>query len=151
MRVLLQRVSRGSVTVDRATIGEIEAGYVLLTGITEGDSEALVVKMAAKVAALRLFPNEEGKFDRSLRDVGGGALVISQFTLYGEMRKGRRPSFSRAAAPALAEPLVARFAQALREAGVERVETGEFGASMQVDLCNDGPVTLMLDSAELFG
>ncbi len=149
MRILLQRVSRGSVTVDDQVVGEIGVGYVLLVGIQEGDTEAEADKLAEKVVNLRLFYNDDCKFDRSLLDVGGGALVISQFTLYGDARKGRRPSFIRAARPEVAEPLCDYFADRLRGLGVTAVATGRFGASMRVELANEGPVTLMLDTAEL--
>jgi D-tyrosyl-tRNA(Tyr) deacylase len=147
MRILLQRVSRGSVTVGDEVVGEVGLGYVLLVGVAEGDNEADADKLAEKVVNLRLFPDGEGKFDRSLLDVAGGALVISQFTLYGDARKGRRPSFVAAARPEVAEPLCGYFAQKLRGLGVTVVATGRFGASMRVQILNEGPVTLMLDSA----
>lgn len=146
MRILLQRVSSGSVTVDGEVIGEIDRGYVLLVGVGDGDTEAEADKLAEKVVNLRLFYNDEGKFDRSLLDVGGGALVVSQFTLYGDARKGRRPSFVGAARPEVAEPLCDYFADRLRGLGVAVVATGRFGAAMRVNLCNEGPVTLWLDS-----
>ena len=146
MRVLLQRVTRGSVTVDGETVGEIGRGLVLLTGIAPDDDDAAVRRMAAKIVKLRIFPDERGRFDRSLLDVGGGALVVSQFTLFGDTRKGNRPSFTAAAPPDHAEPLCRTFEQALREAGVERVEAGRFGADMAVTIHNDGPVTLWLES-----
>ena len=145
MRVLLQRVTEAAVRVDGAVIGAIDAGYLLLAGIGPDDTEATVERMAKKVAGLRLFPDAAGRFDRSLLDVGGGALVVSQFTLFGDTRKGRRPSFVGAAAPEHAAPLCDAFADALRAAGVTLVATGRFGADMQVSLVNDGPVTLMLD------
>ena len=145
MRILLQRVTHASVAVDHETIGAIEHGYLLLVGIGVADDAATIDKIAAKVAKLRLFPNDAGKFDKSLLDVGGGALVVSQFTLYGDASKGNRPSFIEAAPPQRASPLCDRFAQQLAELGVARVETGQFGADMQVTLCNDGPVTLWLD------
>ena len=146
MRLLLQRVTSASVVVDRETIGAIDHGYLLLVGIGKNDTLSTVNKLAKKVVNLRLLPNEAGKFDKSLLDVGGGALVVSQFTLYGDARKGNRPSFIDAAPPELAEPLCDAFAEALRSLGVSRVETGRFGADMKVTLCNDGPVTLWLDS-----
>jgi len=149
MRILLQRVSLGSVTVDDEVIGEIGLGYVLLVGLGEGDTEAEADKLADKVVNLRLFPDEEGKFDRSLLEVGGGALVVSQFTLYGDARKGRRPSFIGAARPELAEPLCDYFAQRLKQLGVTVVATGRFGADMQVNICNEGPVTLWIDSEDM--
>ncbi|MEM1099878.1 MAG: D-aminoacyl-tRNA deacylase [Planctomycetota bacterium] len=148
MRVLIQRVKSGAVVVDGETVGAVQQGYVLLVGIGEGDDEAVVLKMAEKVVNLRLFANEAGKFDRSLLDVGGGALVVSQFTLFGDARKGRRPSFISAARPELAEGLCDRFATQLKSLGVVSVATGRFGADMQVAIHNDGPVTLWLDSAE---
>lgn len=146
MRILLQRVSHGSVTVAGEVVGEVGLGYVLLVGVGEGDSEAVAARMAKKVVHLRLFPDGEGKFDRSLLDVGGGALVVSQFTLFGDARKGRRPSFVKAARPELAQPLCEYFAQRLRGLGVAVVASGRFGASMRVEIVNEGPVTLWLDS-----
>lgn len=149
MRVLIQRVTAGRVEVDGETVGEVGRGYVLLVGIGAGDDEAVVTKMAEKVVKLRLFNNDAGKFDRSLLDVGGGALVVSQFTLYGDARKGRRPSFIDAAPPEEASPLCDLFAEQLQTLGVSPVATGRFGADMRVDIHNDGPVTLWLDSSEL--
>ncbi|HEX7010000.1 MAG TPA: D-aminoacyl-tRNA deacylase [Phycisphaeraceae bacterium] len=149
MRVLVQRVSQGAVRVEGQTVGRIGQGYVLLVGIGEGDTPEQARKMAQKVANLRLFPNEAGKFDRSLLEVGGGALVVSQFTLYADARRGRRPSFIAAAPPEVASPLVDHFAQCLRELGVASVQTGRFGASMEVEIWNQGPVTIWLDSKEL--
>lgn len=146
MRVLLQRVSRGSVSVSGEVVGEVGRGYVLLVGVGEGDTQAEADKLAEKVVNLRLFPDEEGKFDRSLLEVGGGALVVSQFTLYGDASKGRRPSFVAAARPEVAEPLCDYFAQKLKGLGLGVVGTGRFGAAMRVELVNEGPVTLMLES-----
>ncbi len=146
MRILLQRVKSASVAVENETIGAIDRGYLLLVGIGKDDTPDIVSKLAKKIVSLRLFPNEQGKFDKSLLDVNGSALVVSQFTLFGDARKGNRPSFIDAAPPELAEPLCDAFAKALRQLGVSRVETGRFGADMQVSLCNDGPVTLWLDS-----
>lgn len=146
MRVLAQRVSRGSVTVDAQVTGSVTWGLVLLVGMHADDNEAILAKMAKKVANLRIFDDDHGKFDRSLLSMGGGALVVSQFTLYADTRKGRRPSFSGAAPPQRAEPLVTQFVALLRAQGVAQVETGVFGASMSVDLCNEGPVTIWLDS-----
>jgi len=148
MRILLQRVSRGSVSVAGEIVGEVGLGYVLLVGVGEGDTQADADKLAEKVVNLRLFSDEAGKFDRSLLDVGGGALVVSQFTLYGDASKGRRPSFVKAARPGVAEPLCDYFASKLKSLGVGVVTTGRFGASMRVELVNEGPVTLMLDSGE---
>ena len=145
MRVLLQRVSKGSVTVDGEVVGEVGLGYVLLVGVGEGDTQAEADWLAEKVVNLRLFSDDEGKFDQSLLDVGGGALVVSQFTLYGDARKGRRPSFVQAAAPEVAEPLCDYFAERLRGLGVAVVGTGRFGASMRVEIVNEGPVTMMLE------
>jgi len=144
MRVLLQRVSRASVRVDGRTIGAIERGYCLLVGFTTTDTEAQNVWMADKVIGLRLFGDAEGKMNLALDEVGGALLVVSQFTLYGDAEKGRRPSFIAAARPEQAIPLYERFVQLLRERGA-RVETGEFGAMMDVELVNDGPVTLWLE------
>lgn len=146
MRVLLQRVSRGSVTVAGEIVGEVGLGYVLLVGVGEGDTQTEADRLAEKVVNLRLFSDENGKFDRSLLDVGGGALVVSQFTLYGDARKGRRPSFVAAARPEVAEPLCDYFAKKLKGLGVGVVTTGRFGADMRVEIINEGPVTLMLES-----
>ena len=146
MRVLIQRVSRGSVTVEGVVTGQIGEGLVLLTGICPSDTVEDVDKMARKTANLRIFPDNRGRFAYSLLDTGGGALVVSQFTLYADTRKGRRPSFTGAAAPELAKPLIECFVQQLQNAGVSSVETGVFGASMDLVLCNHGPVTIWLDS-----
>lgn len=146
MRILLQRVSYASVVVGGQTIGAIDCGYLLFVGIGKDDTQAIVNKLAKKVVNLRLFPNDDGKFDKSLIDIGGGALVVSQFTLFGDVRKGKRPSFIDAAPPEIASPLCDAFLEALGQLGIERVETGKFGADMKVTLCNDGPVTLWLDS-----
>lgn len=145
MRVVVQRVHRGAVEVDGNRIGEIDAGLVLLVGVTHGDTEDDADWLADKVAGLRIFENEAGRFDLSLRDVGGSALVVPQFTLYADTSKGRRPSFTDAAPPEIAEPLIDYFVQALRDQGLP-VETGRFGAYMQVHIQNDGPVTILLDS-----
>lgn len=144
MRIVLQRVSRASVTIDGSVAGEIGLGLMLLVGFTEGDDEETLRWMADKVYGLRIFADDEGKMNRSLEDVGGELLVVSQFTLYGDTSRGRRPSFVRAARPEEAIPLYERFVTLLRELG-PRVETGEFGAMMQVELINDGPVTLVLE------
>ena len=148
MRALIQRVTTASVAVDGQTVGAIERGFLVLLGVTHDDGEAEAVWLARKVAGLRLFEDDAGKFNRSLHDVGGAVLVVSQFTLYGDARKGRRPSFVEAARPEQAEPLCKRFAEALRAEGLP-VETGVFGAMMAVALVNDGPVTLWLDTAML--
>jgi D-aminoacyl-tRNA deacylase len=144
MRVVLQRVSRASVTIEGKTAGAIERGFCLLVGFTHGDTEATVDWMAEKVAGLRLFPDVEGKMNLGLDEVGGAVLVVSQFTLYGDSAKGRRPSFVDAARPEQAIPLYERFVSALRGRGLE-VATGEFGAHMMVEIHNDGPVTLILE------
>ena len=145
MRVVLQRVSRGRVTIEGRTAGAIERGLVLLVGFAPTDTEEAVAWMAEKVLRLRIFADDEGKMNRSLEEVAGGVLVVSQFTLYGDARKGRRPSFVDAAPPAVAIPLYERFVALLRERAPGAVETGEFGAMMDVELVNDGPVTLVLD------
>lgn len=144
MRVVLQRVSRAKVTVEGRTTGEIGRGLLLLAGFTAGDGEEALAWMAEKVAALRVFADEEGKMNRSVEEIGGSVLVVSQFTLYGDARKGRRPSFVAAAPPEVAVPLYERFVALLRATGLP-VATGEFGAMMEVELVNDGPVTLILD------
>ncbi len=144
MRVVLQRVSRARVTVDGRTTGEIGRGLLLLVGITAADTEETLAWMADKVVGLRIFADEEGKMNRSVEEAGGALLVVSQFTLYGDARKGRRPSFVEAARPAVAIPLYERFLALLRATG-RPVETGEFGAMMDVELVNDGPVTLILE------
>ena len=143
MRAVVQRVSKARVLVDGAVVGEIGAGLCILLGVADSDDESGADRLAGRVARLRVFENEEGKFDRSLVDTGGAALVVSQFTLIADTSKGNRPSFSDAARPELAEPLVERFCQALRELGVP-VQTGVFGARMAVELVNDGPVTIVL-------
>ncbi|HEY7876990.1 MAG TPA: D-aminoacyl-tRNA deacylase [Gemmatimonadaceae bacterium] len=144
MRLLLQRVSRAEVRIAGVVTGRIGVGFCLLVGFNRTDGEQQVQWMAEKVVGLRLFSDDEGKMNRALDEVGGALLVVSQFTLYGDARKGRRPSFVDAARPEVAMPLYERFVQALRGRGV-RVETGEFGADMEVDLVNDGPVTLWLE------
>lgn len=144
MRVLLQRVSRAEVRVGERVTGRIGRGYLLLVGLTHADTEATLTWMADKVVGLRLFGDAEDKMNLSLADVGGALLVVSQFTLYGNVEKGRRPSFIDAARPEAAVPLYERFIVLLRERGVQ-VETGEFGAMMDVELVNDGPVTLWLE------
>ncbi|MCA9947267.1 MAG: D-tyrosyl-tRNA(Tyr) deacylase [Ardenticatenaceae bacterium] len=144
MRALLQRVSSANVTVNGRIIGQIERGFVILLGVTHGDTTAQADWLANKVAGLRLFEDEAGKMNLGLGDVGGSVLVVSQFTLYGDARKGKRPSFTAAAQPEQAEPLVDYFCNRLRQAGLN-VATGQFGAMMQVTIHNDGPVTLMLE------
>jgi D-tyrosyl-tRNA(Tyr) deacylase len=144
VRVLLQRVSAASVTVSGRITGQIDRGYLLLVGLTHDDDEARLEWMADKVHGLRLFPDADGKMNLGIEDVGGAVLVVSQFTLYGDAQKGRRPSFIDAARPEVAVPLYERFVGMLRARGL-RVETGEFGAMMDVALVNDGPVTLWLE------
>ncbi|MFN2224253.1 MAG: D-aminoacyl-tRNA deacylase [Candidatus Promineifilaceae bacterium] len=144
MRALLQRVSRASVTVEGRVVGAIGRGFVILLGVTHDDGQAQADWLARKIAGLRLFEDPEGKMNLGLADVGGQVLVVSQFTLYGDARKGRRPSFTDAARPEQAEPLVDYFAQRLRGHGLT-VEMGVFGAMMEVEIHNDGPVTMMLE------
>jgi D-tyrosyl-tRNA(Tyr) deacylase len=148
VRVVIQRVTRASVTVDGETVGAIGPGFLLLAGVADGDDEATVRRVARKCAELRLFPDAEGRFGRSLLDTGGEALVVSQFTLLADVRKGRRPSFTAAAPPDAAAPLCDAFSDELRALGVA-VATGRFGAKMQVELVNDGPVTVIVDSEDL--
>jgi D-tyrosyl-tRNA(Tyr) deacylase len=148
MRVILQRVSRAEVRIGGRVAGRIAPGYLLLTGFAAEDAEdadARLPWMADKIISLRLFPDQDQKMNLSLEDVGGGILVVSQFTLYGDARKGRRPSFIDAARPEIAIPLYERFVELLRERCTGPVETGEFGAMMEVELVNDGPVTLILE------
>jgi len=145
VRVVLQRVSRAAVEVDGRVVGEIGAGFVLLVGFRTGDGDDHLSWMADKVLGLRVFPDAEGKMNLGLDEIGGDLLVVSQFTLYGDARKGRRPSFVDAAPPDVAIPLYERFVGVLRERAPGRVETGEFGAHMKVSLVNDGPVTLVLE------
>jgi D-tyrosyl-tRNA(Tyr) deacylase len=144
MRALVQRVSRASVTVDDDVVGQIGPGFVVLLGVTHGDTQAEVDWLANKIAGLRVFEDRDGKMNASLADVEGALLVVSQFTLYGDARKGRRPSFTQAARPETAEPLVEAFVARLRARGFT-VATGIFGAYMAVEIHNDGPVTLMLE------
>ncbi len=147
MRALLQRVSRASVTVDGRVTGAIGPGLLVLLGIGSGDSETQIRAMAEKIVHLRVFEDDEGKMNRSLLDTGGQVLVVSQFTLYADTRKGRRPSFTDAAPPAIAEPLVERFKDTIAAYGL-KVAGGVFGAHMDVELLNSGPVTIWLDSEE---
>jgi D-tyrosyl-tRNA(Tyr) deacylase len=145
VRVVLQRVTEASVTVAGTVTGRIGTGVLVLLGVGPEDTEEDCAWMAAKIAGLRIFPDGDGRMNRSLLDVGGGALVVSQFTLYGDCRKGRRPSFVAAAPPEIAEPVYARFLDQLRGCGVGQVQAGVFGAMMDVALHNDGPVTLVID------
>jgi D-tyrosyl-tRNA(Tyr) deacylase len=148
MRALLQRVTQASVTVDKEIVGQIDQGLLVLLGVGQGDGEAQVKALVDKIVHLRIFEDDEGKMNRSLLDIGGSVLVVSQFTLYADTRKGRRPSFTDAAPPALAEPLVEHFKAAIAAYDIS-VAGGVFGAHMDVSLTNDGPVTLWLDSASL--
>ena len=145
MRAVVQRVARARVVVGGEARSEIGAGLCILLGVARGDDAAAAERLAGRVARLRIFENDEGRFDRSLLDAGGAALVVSQFTLLADTAKGNRPSFTDAAPPEDAEPLYERFCEALRTLGVE-VGTGVFGARMQVELVNDGPVTIILDA-----
>lgn len=145
MRILLQRVTRAEVTVAGRTLGSIGPGLLALVGVGPGDSDEVARALAGKCVDLRIFRDDEGRTNRSLADVGGAMLVVSQFTLYGDTRKGRRPSFIEAAPPALAAELVEVFAAAVEARGVT-VGRGEFGAEMAVELVNDGPMTIWLDS-----
>lgn len=147
MRVVLQRVTEASVTIDGREVGRIGKGYCLLVGFTDGDTSDDVKWMAAKVSGLRLFADQDGKMNLALADVGGAVLVVSQFTLYGDVRKGRRPSFIAAARPETAIPLYQAFLGALRGLGLT-VASGEFGAMMAVEIHNDGPVTLLLERTQ---
>ncbi len=149
MRALVQRVERAAVRVDDETIGQVGNGFLVLLGIEPSDDEAVAVRMADKVRKLRVFEDDAGKMNLSLEQVGGGCLVVSQFTLYGDLRSGNRPGFSAAARPEQAEPLYLSFVAALERHGV-LVATGRFGAMMDIELVNSGPTTLWLDSAELF-
>ncbi|HYK06318.1 MAG TPA: D-aminoacyl-tRNA deacylase [Gaiellaceae bacterium] len=146
MRVVIQRVTRACVRVEERVVGEIGAGLLVLLGVAAGDGDAEAERLAGKVARLRIFENDDGRFDRSVLDTAGAVLAVSQFTLIADSKrqKGTRPDFSGAARPEIAEPLYERFCDALRDLGVP-VETGVFGARMQVELVNDGPVTLILD------
>jgi len=148
VRVVLQRVSRAAVRVDGKVTGQIGVGFVVLAGFAPGDTEETLTWMAEKILSLRLFCDADDKMNRALDEVGGAVLVVSQFTLYGDAHKGRRPSFIDAAPPEVAKPLYERFVTLLQERGTASgiaVETGEFGAMMDVELVNDGPVTLLLE------
>jgi D-tyrosyl-tRNA(Tyr) deacylase len=148
MRIVLQRVARASVTVDSAVIASIGPGLLFLVGVAEGDDEAEAQRIARKCAEMRIFADGDGRFNLSLIETGDAALVVSQFTLLADVRKGRRPNFVQAAQTPVAEPLVNAFAAALRRMGIP-TQTGSFGAHMEVDLLNDGPVTIVVDSADL--
>ena len=148
MRVVLQRVKHASVQVDGKETGSIGQGFLILLGVSDTDDESTADKMADKICKLRIFEDENEKMNRSLEDVGGQVLVVSQFTLYGNCKKGRRPEFLAAARPELAVPLYEKFVALCRDKGFH-VETGEFGASMEVESVNDGPVTLIVDTDQL--
>jgi D-tyrosyl-tRNA(Tyr) deacylase len=148
MKAVIQRVACASVAVDGETIASIGPGLLLLVGVAEGDDEAEAKRIAGKCAELRIFSDDDGRFNPSLLDTGGEALLVSQFTLFADIRRGRRPSFDAAARPETAEPLVGAFAAELRRLGVA-TQTGRFGAKMTVELVNDGPVTVIVDSADL--
>ena len=149
MRAVVQRVARGSVSVEGQVVGEIGKGYVILLGVAEDDTEKDAAYLADKIANLRIFPDDEGKMNRSILDVGGSVLVVSQFTLLGDCRNGRRPSFIQAARPEKADPLYNWFTKALEEMGLA-VATGQFQTDMLVEIANDGPVTILVDSKKLF-
>ena len=144
MRVVLQRVKHGRVSMKEGVLAEIGPGLVILVGIGPQDGEEQARFLAGKIAQLRIFEDQDGKMNRSLLDIGGGAIVVSQFTLYADTRKGRRPSFTDAAPPQIAQPLVERFASFLNEMGIP-TQTGQFGAHMLVEIANDGPVTIILE------
>jgi D-tyrosyl-tRNA(Tyr) deacylase len=148
MRALLQRVSHASVTVDKQIVGQIEQGLLILLGIGQGDTETQVKTLVEKIIHLRIFGDDEGKMNRSLLDIGGQALIVSQFTLYADTRRGRRPGFVRAAHPNIAEPLFEQFKARIAQYGVPTA-SGVFGASMDIELCNQGPVTIWLDTEEV--
>jgi D-aminoacyl-tRNA deacylase len=145
MRAVVQRVSKGRVTVEGRAVAEIGRGLVILVGVGPGDTPAQARALAEKIAHLRIFEDEQGKMNRSVLEAGGEAIVVSQFTLYADTRKGRRPSFTGAALPGLAAPLVEQFAGALRNLGLP-AQTGEFGAHMLVEIANDGPVTILIEA-----
>ncbi|SFI48862.1 D-aminoacyl-tRNA deacylase [Planctomicrobium piriforme] len=149
MRAVIQRVRSASVTVNRTVVGEIAAGFLVLLGITTDDTREDVIYLAGKLCGLRVFEDDDGKMNRSITETGGAMLIVSQFTLYGDCRKGRRPSFIEAARPEVAEPLYQSFIAEIRGQGVP-VATGTFQAQMDVALVNDGPVTLLLDSRKVF-
>jgi D-aminoacyl-tRNA deacylase len=149
MRAVVQRVSEASVEVDGAVVGQIGSGLAVLVGVKAGDTEGDARYLAEKTAHLRVFADAEGRMNRSVLEQGGGILVVSQFTLYGDVRRGRRPSYAEAAAPETAEALYRQYCELLRGEGLA-VETGRFGAMMVVRIVNDGPVTILLDSARLF-
>ena len=149
MRAVVQKVSSSKVTVDEEVVGQINQGLMVLLGVTHGDTSKDVDYMVDKVTTLRIFEDEDGKMNLSLKDVDGEVLAVSQFTLYGDARRGRRPSFSDAARPEVANPLYEEFVEKIKKQGIN-VGTGQFGAHMMVDLTNDGPVTILLESRKEF-
>ena len=150
MKFVIQRVTHASVTVDRDVLGKIEKGFMVLIGIEDSDTQAVADKMISKMLGLRIFEDEEGKMNLALKDVGGGLLLISQFTLYADCKKGNRPSFVKAGKPDMAEPMYEYSIEKCREQ-IKNTQKGQFGADMKVELLNDGPVTIVLDSHELMG
>ncbi|MEI3227540.1 MAG: D-aminoacyl-tRNA deacylase [Lachnospiraceae bacterium] len=150
MKFVIQRVTHASVTVDRDVLGKIEKGFMVLIGIEDSDTQAVADKMISKMLGLRIFEDEEGKMNLALKDVGGGLLLISQFTLYADCKKGNRPSFVKAGKPDMAEPMYEYIIEKCREQ-IKNTQKGQFGADMKVELLNDGPVTIVLDSHELMG
>lgn len=150
MKFVIQRVTHASVTVDRDVLGKIEKGFMVLIGIEDSDTQAVADKMISKMLGLRIFEDEEGKMNLALKDVGGGLLLISQFTLYADCKKGNRPSFIKAGKPDMAEPMYEYIIEKCREQ-IKNTQKGQFGADMKVELLNDGPVTIVLDSHELMG
>jgi D-tyrosyl-tRNA(Tyr) deacylase len=149
MRVVLQRVNKCSVEIENKIVSEIKDGFLLLLGVKNGDVESDAEKLARKISGLRIFTDENDKMNLSLSDVNGSVIVVSNFTLYADCSHGRRPSFINAARPEVSNPLYEYFCDELRKNGVKDVQTGEFGADMKVELCNDGPVTLVIDSEDL--
>lgn len=149
MKIILQKVTKGAVSVDGEITGSVDLGFVALVGVTHTDTQKEAELLAKKTANLRVFSDDAGKMNLSALDVGGGVLVISQFTLYANAKKGRRPSFTHAAPPDIASPLVDHYADCLQLEGITRVEHGVFGAMMMVEIHNDGPVTIILDTDEL--
>ncbi len=150
MKFVIQRVTHASVTVDRDVLGKIEKGFMVLIGIEDSDTQAVADKMISKMLGLRIFEDEEGKMNLALKDVGGGLLLISQFTLYADCKRGNRPSFVKAGKPDMAEPMYEYIIEKCREQ-IKNTQKGQFGADMKVELLNDGPVTIVLDSHELMG
>lgn len=150
MKFVIQRVTHASVTVDGAVLGKIERGFMVLIGVEDSDTQAVADKMISKMLGLRIFEDEAGKMNLALKDVGGGLLLISQFTLYADCKKGNRPSFVKAGKSDMAEPMYEYIIEKCREQ-IENTQKGQFGADMKVDLLNDGPVTIVLDSHELMG